>query len=304
MAVPTYDYFIEPLIRYLVTRADGASVADAQEAVAIALGLTGIDRAATVPSGQPVYKNRCGWAHDRLKRAGYSVSPKRGWWKATQPGRDFVSGHPQPFAPALVAQLATGYLNVILSPPTPLATAAAPVQTIAQSVGATSPDERLASALAEIRESVAVGLLELLVRVSPTYFEVVVLDVLHRMGYGTSREDLEHVGGSGDGGIDGIISLDRLGFEKVYVQAKRWQSPVGRPEVQGFFGALAGHQAKKGVMITTSSFTNQAIDYAKTVSGLVLVDGVRLAELMIEYDIGVTSKPIRVPKLDSDYFDE
>lgn len=124
------------------------------------------------------------------------------------------------------------------------------------------------------------------------------------MGYGTNREDLQRVGQTGDGGIDGVISLDRLGLEKVYVQAKRWQSTVGRPEIQGFFGALAGQRAKKGVFITTSTFSPQAVQFANSVEGIVLVDGEKLATLMMEHEVGVTSRAVRIPKLDSDYFEE
>lgn len=167
-----------------------------------------------------------------------------------------------------------------------------------------SPDDRLGQAVAELREAAETELLELLANVSPTYFETIVLDLLHRMGYGASRADLQRVGGSGDGGIDGVISLDRLGLEKVYVQAKRWQSNVGRPELQAFYGALAGQKAKKGVFITTSGFTTQATDFAKSVEGIVLIDGVRLASLMIECELGVTSKTVKIPKIDGDYFDE
>jgi restriction system protein len=124
------------------------------------------------------------------------------------------------------------------------------------------------------------------------------------MGYGASRADLQRVGGTGDAGIDGIISLDRLGLEKVYVQAKRWQNAVGRPELQAFYGALAGQKAKKGVFITTSGFTAQALDFARSVEGIVLVDGVRLAGLMIDHEVGITSRTVRIPKIDSDYFDD
>ena len=124
------------------------------------------------------------------------------------------------------------------------------------------------------------------------------------MGYGTSREDLQRVGGVGDAGIDGVISLDRLGLEKDYVQAKRWQNPVGRPDVQAFYGALAGQRANKGVFITTSKFSPQAIEFARSVERIVLVDGEKLASLMIEHEVGVTLRPVKVPKLDSDYFDE
>ena len=158
--------------------------------------------------------------------------------------------------------------------------------------------------MAELRHSVAAEILESLAAVSPTYFESIVLDLLHRMGYGATRSDLQRVGGSGDAGIDGIISLDKLGLEKVYVQAKRWQSTVGRPEIQAFYGALAGQRANKGVFITTSSYTSQAIDFAKSVERIVLVDGPKLAELMIDHEVGVSARTIKVPKLDSDYFDE
>ena len=118
------------------------------------------------------------------------------------------------------------------------------------------------------------------------------------------RQALQQVGGSGDGGIDGVISLDALGLEKVYVQAKRWQSTVGRPELQAFYGALAGQKARRGVFITTSGFTAQAIDFARSVEGLVLVDGKRLVNLMLDHEVGVSSQLYKVPRLDSDYFDE
>jgi restriction system protein len=167
-----------------------------------------------------------------------------------------------------------------------------------------SPDDRLAQALRELRQSAEADLLELLANVSPAFFETIVLDLLHRMGYGASRADLQRVGGAGDAGIDGIISLDRLGLEKVYVQAKRWQNSVGRPELQAFYGALAGQKAKKGVFITTSAFTGQALDFAKSVEGIVLVDGARLAGLMIDHEVGISSRAVRIPKIDSDYFDE
>ena len=158
-------------------------------------------------------------------------------------------------------------------------------------------------AVAELKHSVAAELLEVLSQVSPQYFETIVLDLLHRMGYGASRADLQRVGGVGDGGIDGVISLDRLGLEKVYVQAKRWQGSVGRPDVQGFYGALAGQRANKGVFITTSTFSPQALEFARSVERIVLIDGAKLAELMIEHEVGVTLRPVKVPKLDSDYFE-
>ena len=124
------------------------------------------------------------------------------------------------------------------------------------------------------------------------------------MGYGTSRTDLQRVGGAGDGGIDGVISLDRLGLEKVYVQAKRWQASVGRPELQAFYGALASHKARKGVFITTSGYTVQALDFVHKVDGIVLIDGQRLASLMIDHEVGINARVLKIPKIDSDYFEE
>ncbi len=124
------------------------------------------------------------------------------------------------------------------------------------------------------------------------------------MGYGANRSDLQRVGGSGDGGIDGVISFDKLGLEKVYIQAKKWQNTVGRPEVQAFYGALAGQRANKGVFITTSGYSSQAIEFAKSVERVVLVDGTRLAELMIDNEVGVSARTMKIPKLDSDYFDD
>lgn len=125
------------------------------------------------------------------------------------------------------------------------------------------------------------------------------------MGYGTSRSDLQRVGGSGDGGIDGIISLDRLGLEKVYVQAKRWKNSVGSPEIQGFMGALQLQGASKGVFITTSAFTRDAKEAANRARGsIVLVDGAQLAALMMDHGVGVSHKPLRIPKVDGDYFED
>jgi restriction system protein len=307
MPVPTYDYFIEPILRYLASKPNGTSAKDAHEHAANILGLSDEDRQELLPSGtQPAYKNRAGWAHDRLKRAGLSSSVRRGFWQITPEGLTLVSGTPGPFSPELRERLAMDFIGVRLGAATnsthnPTSFVSSPTD----STGiVASPDDRLGEALQELRLAAEGELLELLSKVSPAYFETIVLDLLHRMGYGASRTDLQRVGGSGDGGIDGIISLDRLGLEKVYVQAKRWKDSVGRPELQAFYGALAGQKAKKGVFITTSSFTNQALDFVRSVEGIVVLDGARLAGLMIDNEIGITSRTIKVPKIDGDYFDE
>jgi len=307
MAVPTYDKFIEPILRYLADHPDGVHARDAHEAAARALNLSHEDRQDLLPSGtQPVYKNRAGWAHDRLKRAGLSGSPRRGYWLLTPQGREFAANHSSPLSADDVDRLAVGFMDVRLrerasegGPGSSLADVERP--TLAATA---SPDERLGEALTELRSGVATDLLESLKAASPSFFETVVLDLLHRMGYGATRTDVQRVGGPGDGGVDGVISLDKLGLEKVYVQAKRWQQAVGRPEVQAFYGALAGQRSNRGVFITTSTFTPQAVEFARSVERVVLIDGQRLTQLMIDHEVGVSSRVIRVPKLDSDYFDE
>jgi restriction system protein len=239
MPVPTYDQFIEPVLRYLAAHADGAAIIDTYEAVANAIKLTPEDRAEMLPSGaQAVFKNRIGWAHDRLKRAGLSASPRRGFWKLTAEGQEFAAKH-QTLSDDEVERLASVDRTSRLRPKKETSDdgpSSPPLSS--QAPDKSSPEERIEAALAEVRDSVARDLLENIGRAPPEFFEQLVLDLLHAMGYGTSRSDLQRVGGSGDGGIDGIISLDRLGLEKVYVQAKRWKNTVGSPEIQTFMGAL------------------------------------------------------------------
>jgi len=304
MAVPTYDKFIEPLLRYLADKPNGVPARDAHEAAADALNLDDNQRAEVIASGQLVYKNRAGWAHDRLKRAGLSQSLSRGKWCLTPEGANWVQAHSQSLTEEEVNHLAFDFMSVKLKQqPDAVDLDPRPAVPNQEELEKSSPDDRLDQALKELRDAVADELLENLLQVSPARFEVIVLDVLHRLGYGGHRDDLQRVGGTGDGGIDGIISLDKLGLEKVYVQAKRWQNTVGRPELQAFYGALAGQKAKRGVFITTSGFTSQARDFSHSVEGMVLVDGERLVHLMIENEVGVSSRLVKVPKLDMDYFE-
>ncbi|MFJ5442830.1 restriction endonuclease [Pectobacterium sp. CHL-2024] len=304
MTVPTYDKFIEPVLRFLATKPDGVPARDAHEAAADILDLDDNQRAEMIASGQLVYKNRTGWAHDRLKRAGLSQSLSRGKWCLTTEGLHWIQAHPQPLTEEEVNHLAFDFMDVKLKQQyDAVELDQSPTLLTNEELAKSSPDDRLDQALKELRSAVAVEVLENLLQVSPARFEVIVLDVLHRLGYGGHRDDLQRVGGTGDGGIDGIISLDKLGLERVYVQAKRWQNTVGRPELQAFYGALAGQKAKRGVFITTSGFTAQARDFAHSVEGMVLVDGERLVHLMIENEVGVSSRLVKVPKLDMDYFE-
>ncbi|WP_413483001.1 restriction endonuclease [Morganella psychrotolerans] len=304
MAVPTYDKFIEPVLRFLKHHPEGIAAKYAHEGAAKALGLDDNQRSELISSGQLVYKNRAGWAHDRLKRAGLSQSVSRGKWCLTEAGFEWIKNNPFPLTKEQVAHLAFGFMNVKLKTSPDTVMPDGYTQTDADNPRLVrSPDDRLNDALKEIRESVALDLLTNLLQVSPVRFEFIVLDVLHKLGYGSHRDDLQRVGGTGDGGIDGIISLDKLGLERIYVQAKRWQGTVGRPDLQAFYGALAGQKAKRGIFITTSGYTAHAIEFAKSVEGLVLIDGNRLVNLMMDNEIGVSSKIIKLPKPDMDYFE-
>lgn len=302
MALPSFFNFIDPLLRHLAQHPEGVRVRDAYNAVADAVQLTDDQKAQLLPSGrQAVFKNRIGWAHDRLKRDGLSGSPSRGVWRITENGIALAGKHPNGLPDDELRRLAHPERDSKVSDDEDVTGTA----TSLDAAESQSPEERIEEAVDELNRAAADDLLELILQASPAFFEKLVLDLLHAMGYGTSRVDLQRVGGSGDGGIDGIISLDRLGLEKVYVQAKRWQNKVGRPEIQGFFGALAGRRATKGVFITTSGFSKEAHEYAEQVSDhLVLLNGRKLTELMIEHGVGVTHKSVKLPQIDSDYFDE
>lgn len=174
------------------------------------------------------------------------------------------------------------------------------------SAQSSTPAERLESAYLELRRSLASELSDLVLKISPSDFEHLVVELLVRMGYGGSYADAAHViGKTGDEGLDGIISEDRLGLDSIYVQAKRWQNPVGRPEIQKFAGALAGRHGVKGVFITTSTFTPEAREYVRNLAVRIkLIDGPTLADLMIDHDVGVTAATTYVVKrINSDYFE-
>lgn len=303
MGVLTYEQFIPPLLKVLGEHPDGIRTAEAFEAAANAVGLSAEDRAEVIPSGsQALYRNRIGWAHDSLKRVGWSSSPQFGVWQITPAGKAALASHPHGFTPEETRQIAKANASVRMADivaghgPEPVAARVSPEST---------PDDLIETALEQIRASVAADLLERVRQVTPDRFESLVLDLLHALGYGESRTDLQRVGGSGDGGIDGVISLDKLGLQKVYVQAKRWASAVGSPEIQTFMGALQLQGADRGVIITSGEFSRPARDTALRAKGtIVLVDGKMLTRLMVEHEVGVTHKALRVPRVDGDLFED
>ena len=300
--LPPQAAFHHAILRHLAQHPDGDRRRNIHEAIHDLLNLSESQRTERLANMPHVrYRHRSGWGLSMLKAAGYVDSPELGIWRITQRGRDLLARYPNGFdeetARRVIREGRSQIQGEDATEDSSLSITAAAVQQ--------TPDERIDTALNEIQRSVAQELLDKIAQAPPAFFEDLVLDLLHALGYGASEEDLERVGHSGDGGIDGVISLDKLGFERVYVQAKRWQGSVGRPEVQGFYGALAGRRARKGVFITTSSFTREARDFAAQVAdSIVLVDGPRLTALMIEHGVGVTHyRVLRVPRVDGDYFD-
>lgn len=303
MAIPDFQTLMLPLLRFT---ADGAEhkAREAVEALAIEFALNSSERRELLPSGRALlFDNRLAWALFHMKKAGLMESPRRGVFHITPRGKALLEKKPSGINLKLLEQFpefiefrATSNKNkdeVKLS--------------LTEVTSEQTPEEALEFAHQSIRQTLAQELLSRILSCSPKFFEDLVVELLVAMGYGGSRRDAgERVGQSGDGGIDGIIKEDRLGLDTIYIQAKRWQGSVGAPEIQKFVGALQGQRAHKGVFITTSSFTAKAIEYVANVpTKVVLIDGQQLANLMMDFDVGVSVvATYAVKRIDSDYFEE
>jgi restriction system protein len=305
MAIPDYQTFMLPALKAL-SEADTLHLRDVATRAADALNVSDEERELLLPSGtQSIFRNRAGWALNYMKNAGLVTTTKRGVYQITERGRAVLRrGLPRVDNTVLSEfEEFRAYINKYraaqsssqLADPSP----------VEPSNGA-SPEEALLAAHETLRENLASQLIDMLKSVSPARFEAIVVDVLQAMGYGGGRAGAARaVGRSGDGGIDGVIEEDRLGLDTVYVQAKRWEHTVGRPVVQAFAGALQGQRAGKGVMITTSDFSADARRYVENLSTrIVLIDGQRLAEMMIDHNVGVSVEATyALKRLDSDYFE-
>lgn len=300
MPIPDFQTLMLPLLRYC---ADGEehSNRDAVPALAKEFGLSAEDLAELLPTGrQGRFDNRVGWAKSYLKQAGLLEFTGRGIFRITPRGHEVLKKKP--------ARVDMKYLEQF---PEYAAFREGSkrdggIQELAKPTEAT-PEELLEAGYKQLRAALAADVLQQIKLASPAFFERVVVELLLKMGYGGTREDAgQVVGKSGDGGIDGIINEDRLGLDVIYIQAKRWEGDVGRPEIQKFVGALAGHKAKKGVFITTSGYTKEARTYAAQVdSKIVLIDGSMLSDLMMDFNLGVsTVTSYEIKRLDSDYFAE
>ena len=306
MAVPDFQSFMLPLLRLT---ADGQehSVAAIREALVPEMNLSAEDLEEKLPSGtQTRYVNRIYWSIVYLSKAGVLKRTRRGVVAITDRGRTLLAENHAKITVAVLNRYAefTEFHkgDSALSEPTP--TSATPIET----EGTQTPEERLESSYAELRNSLASEVLDAVKKASPQFFENLVVALLVGRGYGGSIEDAgKAVGKSGDEGIDGIIKEDKLGLDFVYIQAKKYTDiTVGRPAIQTFAGSLEGHRARKGVMLTTSTFSQAAREYVKQIEKkIVLIDGKQLADLMIEHDVGVTpSKTYRLKRLDQDFFEE
>jgi restriction system protein len=306
MAVPTYDQLMLPLLRLA-----GANLASDLPTAEILLAqefqLTPEEKALMLPSGQQTaLRNRTGWASFYLMKAGLLNKPKRGYFEITQRGRDVLKSPPSNIDKSYLSTFPE-FVEFLMGSTASTGSESQASSVITSDSQSVTPDEALQGAYQQLRSELASQILEKLLNVSPEFFEQIVVELLVAMGYGGSRRDAgERLGKSGDGGIDGIIKEDKLGLDAIYLQAKRWQGSVGRPEIQKFVGALHGQRARKGVFMTTSAFSSEARDYVSNIDvKVVLLDGMQIANLMIDSGVGVT--PITtyvVKRLDSDYFDE
>jgi restriction system protein len=274
----------------------------ASEALARQYDLTEDEKKALLPSGeQYVFENRVGWAITYLKKAGLLESTRRGYFKISDRGLKVLSEQPKEINVAFLKK----YPEFLEFQARKREKNGKEVQL--EEKDRYTPEESIATAYEFLRNGLGKDLIQLIKKVSPAFFEKMVVDLLLKMGYGGTRKDAgEAIGRSGDEGIDGIIKEDKLGLDVVYIQAKRWENPVSRPEIQKFAGALQGQKARKGIFITTSSFSKDAREYAAKIENkIVLVDGEELANLMISHGVGVaTSASYEIKKIDQDYFPE
>lgn len=302
MAVPKYNEIMPEFVRYL---GDGAlhTIKEIRAYCADAFKLTEEDRQKTLPSGSNMFNDRVGWARTYLKKAGLIESPSRAHFKLTATGMDAFQKGPEVVTVAYLTQFESFQQFYGKSINTESAEAAS-IDT------SDSPVETIEQALAELNDQLSSDLMTEIMKMSAYEFEGLVVKLLVKMGYGNTQSVKTLVTKkSGDEGIDGIVSQDKLGFDSIYIQAKQWKldSTVSRPEVQKFLGALAGQGATKGLFITTSHFSSEAIAYVNKQLNhkIVLVDGRMLTNLMIEYNLGVsTSQTYEVKRIDTDFFNE
>lgn len=311
MAIPDFQAILLPLLK-LAGDQKRHSMQEAIQYLANTFQLTNEERKELLPSGkQAVFDNRVGWARTYLKKAGLLESPARSFFQITNQGVDLLQTNPSKINTAFLKKYPE-FREFQMGNPSKDKSASDNDANLSiseaenQGSNQQTPEEILEYSYQELRSALAQELLEKVKSCSPSFFERLVVELLVKMGYGGSiKEAGRAMGKTGDEGIDGMIKEDRLGLDRIYIQAKRWQDSVGRPEIQKFVGALAGQGANKGIFITTSKFTEQAKTYSpKNDTKVVLIDGAELAEYMIDFDLGVsTVSEYKLKKIDTDYFE-
>lgn len=300
MPIPSYQDIMLPLLKFTADRKEH-SKDQAVEHISSLFRLTEEEKQALLPSGhQTVIGNRTGWARTYLKMAGLLEYTRRGHFKITDRGLEALEKNPP--------RIDVKYLEQFPEFLEFRAKRREETESDEEKEGLKTPEELIEEGYRRTTEGLLQDLLTEVRKASSSFFERLVIDLLLKMGYGGSVRDAgQNIGRTGDGGIDGIIKEDKLGLDSIYIQAKRWETgAVGRPEIQSFVGALAAHKGTKGIFITTSDFTKDAREYVPKVNtNIVLIDGKRLAELMIEHNVGVSiSRTFAIKKIDTDYFTE
>lgn len=302
MAIPDYQTVMLPLLK-LVAKQGKVKLKDARAMIADEFKLTEQEKTALLPSGkQPIIYNRVGWAGTYLRKAGLLSLPQRGVMEITERGKKVLADNP----PLINVKFLEQFPEFVEFRTVSDDEEGPKVTEVVDAANGT-PEEVLEEAHAQLKNQVLADIVERLKSCTPQFFESLVVDTVVKMGYGGSRKDAgKAIGKSGDEGIDGIINEDRLGLDVIYLQAKRWEGNVSRPEIQKFAGALQGKRAKKGIFITTSDFTSEAREFVKSIDAkIILISGRHMAELMWEHNIGMnTSATYEVKKLDLDYFSE
>ena len=303
--VPDFQTLMLPMLKLLENERE-LTLNEVVEALAQSYKLTEEHLKIKVPSGQMgLFKNRVGWTRSYLKKAGLIKYPKRGTYQITQLGKEFLSSSPTELRIKQLKEMPQFKDWTETFNQTPNSTEEITEEITEEN----TPDEILATTINRLNLELATEILDKLKENSFGYFEEFVIKLLQKMGYGAFREESgERTGKSGDNGIDGIIYQDRLGLESVYIQAKRFkEGTVGSPDIRNFIGSLALQGVSKGVFLTTSKFTASAIETAHNSKQqkIVLIDGKSLANLAIEFNLGVqTENTISIKKLDSDFFEE
>jgi restriction system protein len=312
MSIPDYQSLMLPVLKE-AARAE-TSVPAVADKVADEFGLSPEQRTQLLPSGrQRLLHNRIHWAKFYMGKAGLIDSPKRGRFIASEAGRKLLAANPDHIDVHRLLEYPAFqefYRSAQNSDGRPGETAL-PSRAKTSDIESqqSTPEEQIESAHAAMQSALKADLLQRILINSPNFFEVLIIELLVAMGYGGSRQNAaSQLGRSGDGGVDGVINEDRLGLDRVYIQAKRYSlgTPVGRPEVQSFVGSLVGLGAAKGVFVTTSGFSAQAVEYVRhLLQRVILIDGNRLAELMMEHNVGVrVSRAVEFKRVDEDFFSE